>query len=299
MRRIAWISALLSGWFLAACAISPLERALDPDSREFLSRARYLITKEERESFLKLPPSERQDFVAEFWKKRDPTPDTEENEFRDRYFRRIEEANRLFKGEGGGPGWLQDRGRIYILLGQPSNRETYPRGMTFYGQPTEVWYYNFFPIVFIDYAWNGDYKLAPLDADQIAMINAAQIGWKPQISEVEGLNFHLELEKTEDGRLLVRLLIPYQKIWMKLEGQNLQTSLTLDLQLLDSSGKKIWEGQQDYSLSLTEQRLDEIKKENYVIEVPIPLKDGAILLDVSLTNTADGSKAHKKAKLNF
>jgi GWxTD domain-containing protein len=92
----------------------------------FLSQARYLVTKEEREAFLKLPPSERQDFKAEFWRKRDPTPETEENEFKDQYFQRIEEANQLSKSEGAGPGWIQDRGRIYILLGRLSNREIIP-----------------------------------------------------------------------------------------------------------------------------------------------------------------------------
>ena len=74
--------------------------------------------------------------MAEFWKKRDPDPDTEENEFKTQYFQRIDEANHLFT-DGGEPGWLQDRGRIYILLGPPADREVYPRGVTFYGIPTE------------------------------------------------------------------------------------------------------------------------------------------------------------------
>jgi len=61
--------------------------------------------------------------VEEFWKKRDPTPETETNEFKNEYFVRIGEANRFFT-EAAEPGWLQDRGRVDILLGPPTNRIT-------------------------------------------------------------------------------------------------------------------------------------------------------------------------------
>jgi len=58
----------------SSCITYKLEKALDPESKEFLSKARYIISKQERKIFLNLPPSEREAFIEEFWKKRDPDP---------------------------------------------------------------------------------------------------------------------------------------------------------------------------------------------------------------------------------
>jgi GWxTD domain-containing protein len=106
------------------------------------------------------PDPGRDGFIEAFWQKRDPVPATEVNEFKDEYYGRIGQANRLF-ADGGPNGWLEDRGRIHILLGPPWERRTYPRGVTFYGKPTEIWYYGSFPIVFTDSDWNGTYELDP------------------------------------------------------------------------------------------------------------------------------------------
>lgn len=63
---------------------------------EFLSKVRYIINKKERKIFLELPDSEKERFKDEFWERRDPDPETEENEFKMEYFNRIEKANDLF-----------------------------------------------------------------------------------------------------------------------------------------------------------------------------------------------------------
>ena len=93
-RALLFFSFLL---LLASCTLNKSGKNLDPESKKFLSQVTYVITKEERKIFLNLPPSERKGFIDEFWKRRDPNPDTEENEFKDEYFKRIEEANHLFK----------------------------------------------------------------------------------------------------------------------------------------------------------------------------------------------------------
>jgi len=139
-----------------------------------------------------------------------------------------------------------------------------------------------------------------LSADQIGMINSAQMDLRPKTSRDErAFDFGLQVNKTGEDRMLVRVSVPYKGIWMKLEGQNLQTRLDLLLELSDPSGKKVWEFQKNYSLSLTEQRLEEIINENYIIDVPVQLKAGTRTLYLSLTNTADGSKTYKRANLNF
>ncbi len=77
---------------------------------------------------------ERDQFIEAFWQRRDPTPDTEENEFKEEHYRRIAYANEHFAA--GVPGWKTDRGRIYIVFGPPDEIESHPSGGT-YERPME------------------------------------------------------------------------------------------------------------------------------------------------------------------
>lgn len=82
----------------------------------------YIITQSEKENFLKLMTNdEREDFIANFWLRRDPTPETEENEFRQTYYERLAFANENFAS--GIQGWRTDRGMIFILSGKPDKIE--------------------------------------------------------------------------------------------------------------------------------------------------------------------------------
>ncbi len=119
----AVVSVLLLAALLSACRLYKLARQLPPEYADFLSQVRYIITKEEEKIFLELPHSEKDRFIEEFWARRDPDPDTEENEFKTEFFKRVERANALFISEGK-PGWLTDRGRIYVLFGPPTDRIT-------------------------------------------------------------------------------------------------------------------------------------------------------------------------------
>src|ERR1700746_2450398 len=87
----------------------------------------YIITDEERRAFKKLAnDDERERFIEEFWRRRDPDPDTDENEYREEYYERIAYANEHFAS--GIPGWKTDRGRIYIMYGKPDEKESHPAG---------------------------------------------------------------------------------------------------------------------------------------------------------------------------
>lgn len=87
----------------------------------------YIITPEERAAFKKLQTDEeREEFIEQFWLRRDPDPDTPENEYREEYYRRIAYANEKFTS--GIPGWKTDRGRIYITWGPPDSVESRPAG---------------------------------------------------------------------------------------------------------------------------------------------------------------------------
>jgi GWxTD domain-containing protein len=280
---------------ILSCSAYKLEKNLDPESKDFYSKVRYIITKQERKIFLHLPPSDRKNFIEDFWKKRDPDPDTEWNEFKEEYFKRIEEANRLF-ADGGPSGWLQDRGRIYILLGPPEYREVYPRGKTFYGKPMEIWYYGFFPIVFVDNSWNGNYKLMPLSAHHLSEINRAQMAFKPKVASEEEVdfNFNLKIVKSKKDEVLTQIEISYKNIWFKEEDNQLKTILALSLIVFDSSEKKVWEYQKSYPVSITEEKFEEIIGKDYRMEIPIHLEPGEYSLVVELENRTDGSQASKK-----
>src|SRR5882672_1863611 len=89
----------------------------------------YIITDEERKAFKKLETDdERERFIEEFWRRRDPDPDTDENEFREEYYERVAYANEHYAS--GIPGWKTDRGRIYITWGKPDEVESHPSGGT-------------------------------------------------------------------------------------------------------------------------------------------------------------------------
>lgn len=88
---------------------------------------RWIITPEERKAFMQLSNDEERDqFIEAFWQRRDPTPDTPENEYKDDYYQRIAYANEHFSA--GTPGWRTDRGRIYIIYGKPDEVESHPTG---------------------------------------------------------------------------------------------------------------------------------------------------------------------------
>jgi GWxTD domain-containing protein len=164
---------LISGLILVADvpnALSMDERLerLSPEERSWLERdVLYIITERERDVFLTLETQEeRVRFVEAFWRKRDPNPATPANEYRDEHYRRIEHANKFLGRETFREGWRTDRGRYYILLGEP--RET----QRFEGYSevvsTELWFYqgeptmglpSFFYLLFFKRNDFGEYRL--------------------------------------------------------------------------------------------------------------------------------------------
>ena len=137
----------------------------------------YLITDEEKKAFKALATDEeRENFIENFWRRRDPNPDTEENEFREQYYERIAYANEHYSS--GLPGWKSDRGRIYIAWGKPDSVESHPSGGQ-YNRPSyegggetttypfEIWFYRHLDnvgdgleIEFVDPTGTGEYRLA-------------------------------------------------------------------------------------------------------------------------------------------
>jgi GWxTD domain-containing protein len=152
----------------------------------------YIITDEEKKTFLGLKTDEeREQFVEQFWLRRDPTPDTEENEFKEEHYRRIAYANEHYAS--GIPGWKTDRGRIYIEYGPPDEIESHPSGGTYERPieegggttstyPFEIWTYRYIEGVgtnvnleFVDTTMTGEYHytIDPSEKDALLYVPGA------------------------------------------------------------------------------------------------------------------------------
>jgi GWxTD domain-containing protein len=152
----------------------------------------YIITDEERQAFKRLKTDEeRQQFVESFWQRRDPTPDTEENEYKEEHYRRIAYANDHYAS--GIPGWKTDRGMIYIKYGPPDEIESHPSGGTYerpYEEgggetstyPFEDWRYRYIEgigtnvmIEFVDTTMSGEYHMTmdPSEKDALLYVPGA------------------------------------------------------------------------------------------------------------------------------
>jgi GWxTD domain-containing protein len=140
-------------------------KTLDPIYQDFLKLVTYIITPKEKEVFLQLTNDrDRNIFMDSFWKLRDPTPGTPQNEYKEEIIRRFNYVNKRFAS--GRPGWMTDRGRFYMILGEPNSYDRYPGNLGIV--PCEVWYYytdgsknlpSHFALVFFQKGGAGDYRL--------------------------------------------------------------------------------------------------------------------------------------------
>ena len=154
-----------------------LKQELSKTYRNWLNvDVRWIITDQERKAFLSLSNDEERDaFIEQFWQRRNPDPDSPENTYREEHYRRIAYANEHFAA--GKPGWMTDRGMIYIKFGPPDDIESHPSGGLYErpmdeggGEtstyPFETWHYRYLEgigenvnIEFVDTCMCGDYHM--------------------------------------------------------------------------------------------------------------------------------------------
>src|SRR2546425_11829150 len=171
-----------------------LRRWLDED-------VAYIITNEERAAFKALKTDEeREQFIEQFWLRRDPTPDTVENEFKEDHYARIAYANERYAS--GIPGWKTDRGRIYILYGKPAEVESHASGGNYERPiqegggttstfPFEIWRYRYIEgigneviLEFVDPTMSGEYHLTtdPNEKDALLRVPGAGLTFDEQVN---------------------------------------------------------------------------------------------------------------------
>ncbi len=174
----------------------------------------YIISDEERSAFLQLQTNEeREQFIEAFWQRRDPTPDTVENEFKEEHYRRIAYANERFSS--GIPGWKTDRGRIYIIWGPPDEIESHSAGSTYHrpdsegGGDTTVygfddWRYRYMEgigsniiIEFVDPTGTGEYRMTMDPGEKDALSHVP--GGGPSMMEQMGMSTQAQRFTRSDG----------------------------------------------------------------------------------------------------
>ena len=174
----------------------------------------YIITDEERKAFKRFnTDEEREQFVEQFWLRRDPTPDSMENEYKEEHYRRIAYANERYAS--GIPGWKTDRGRIYITFGPPDEIESHPSGGTYQrpiteggGEtstfPFEDWRYRYIDgigndvnIEFVDPTMTGEYRMTMDPSEKDALLYVPNAGLT--LSEQLGLSDKTARFRRTDG----------------------------------------------------------------------------------------------------
>lgn len=290
----------------------------------------YIITDAEKDIFINLPTElERGKFIENFWKKRDPNPETAENEFKLEYYKRIALANKFF-GTSSIDGWRTERGKIYILLGPPNEiqrdlRASETSFSTFHG-PKEIWSYWNLPnprlpynmeFVFVDKFGTGNYVLE----------RSLSLGQDNIDFDMDSLSYHFDymeymtealknpFENIDKLKGIVETQvtygqIPYEYDLFYLKGTEKRTFVPLVFEIPYSAlPQKVIEDEYCFSLSLlvnVSNNLGQIifeKSKDVNFKHPLTemnsLKDKTFRLQTSFSLEPDAHKIHLVVLDNF
>jgi GWxTD domain-containing protein len=282
---------ILAALILMSCGISR-KVALDPVSREFYETARLIMVQEEKNIFNHLPDQEsRQEFIRDFWAKRDPDSDTEENEFKEEFFSRIEYANRYFRE--GIPGWKTDRGRIFIYLGPPDKIEQRPyindpsiKGLLWWG-----YYRNRIGVEFVDTTGDGSYVInrhMGAMGNLLWAIDRAKFGQTFISSGSKYLDFDIRFDREKKE---IEISIPVSSLSFRAEDGLLKAYFEFKFFINEKGGLKKDEFTQIRSFAKPEDEV--LQLEQIIFNFPYDLKPGKYYFDVLVIGKEGIGKARK------
>jgi GWxTD domain-containing protein len=298
VRFVATICLILFAITLVNCGGGP-KIELDPTSEDFYETARLIMTKQERKIFRHLPDKKsRDEFIEDFWAKRDPDKQTEENEFREEFFRRIEYANsHFFEGP---PGWKTDRGRIYIYFGAPDRMEMDPmrnqQGLM--GWILWVYYRYGFAVYFFDRRGDGQYNIEPTPAelggglygDFSYAIEKARLGYLPQQDSMteKFMNFQLDYDKTNKEFIIS---LPTEALVFEEDESILKLDLEFEFFIYREESDAKDKMQHTEHFETTEEQI--LNQDKVIIAIPKELEPGKYFIDVVITVKPDVGKVRK------
>jgi GWxTD domain-containing protein len=255
---------------------------LDPESKDFYEFSRLIMSNQEKDIFFLLPDKEsRKEFIQDFWDKRDPDPETEENEFREEFYQRIEFANKRFIE--GIPGWKTDRGRIYIYLGPPDKIDQRPfinspdvKGLIWWG------YYRYrLGIEFVDKTGDGRYSLSRQSGAAgglLDVIEKAKFGRIFDDSDDAGkvfADFDVDYDaKTKE----IFVSIPVESLSFEAEENKLKADFVFEFFVYSKKSPEKFRFTRKKSFETTEEQALELEK--VVLTFPYDLKPGEYYFDV-------------------
>jgi len=291
----------------------------------------YIINEAEKKIFVNLPTeAERGKFIANFWKRRDPIPETQENEFKLDYYKRIAMANKFF-GASGIDGWRTERGKIYILLGPPHEiqRDMSPTSSsfsTFHG-PKEVWNYwglsnpklpYNMEIVFVDKFGTGNYVLErslSLAEGRSQNFNLDSTHYYFDYMEIMAEALRNPFEDMDKLKGIIRTQVTYDRIPLEydlfcLKGAGTRAYVPLVIEIPYSSlTQKEIEGKYYFSLTLVvnvSNKLGQIIYErskdinfNHTLAELESLKDKTVQAQTAMSVEIDAHKIHLLVLDNF
>lgn len=302
--KINFYKNIFSGWlalfFLLPVLNGCLKKSihLEPDLEGLGQAIQLVMTGLEREIYSNLQDKQaKEEFLEEFWAKRDPDLSTEINEFKVEFEKRLDFVNTHFQSEGI-PGWKTDRGRIYMYLGPPDRIYPQPfiNSPTVKGRITWIYYKYQAGVVFEDRLGNGSYEMRIDSYHSLRLLNAidrAKFGllqgeqaYRDEASSEIKIDY-----KLEKGELFIQ--IPLTALYFEEEGERFEVSLIFDIYIYDQRGKKAEKFTQEKKFSLDKEFL---KKEEYVTSsFPVELKPGKYYFDIKISDS-DGIARFRQIK---
>lgn len=294
MKNIFVLSLFVS---LSVSCGSYMKMKKDPFYADFFEKTSLIMTKEEIDIYKILPDEEsKKEFIEEFWRIRDPSPGTEENEAKTEFEERIKYANRWFwplsqtQGPNDEPdndaGWNTDRGRMYIILGPPDlvyiggvpymYGEIQDRRRFYQGTEERWWYSRYQLYLYFRMSSNAFLRLASYSAGFAAAIEDAKLNLIAQgYVEDVGRRFRFESEFA-DNQILI--MIPVKRVSFKEEDGNLNAKFRVKINIYHNH-KKVDEIEDTRSFKENEDELIEIKR--IVLKYPFePLLRGKYYFDI-------------------
>jgi len=262
---------------------------------DFYKLTRLIMLKDEIRIYKHLPNEEaKKEFFVDFWKKRDPTPETPENENLEEYERRLAFISKWFKEKIGRNGSLDsDRGKIYLLLGGPDERTT--RQISIYdnfGHPknvlSEIWIYNYYQLrlVFIDVHGHGRYRLNNWSTDLLSAIDRAK--FEIHNSSEKHKNFKFKANVKDKA---LKLDIPVKTLSFAENQNRMNARFKINL-FIYKDYKKIGEVEKTKEINTDKDKL--LSQKDIELSLPFDVaskgKKGKYLLDIVVEELESGAK---------
>lgn len=291
MRKISILIIIVILGLLTACTSKVKQMKQETYTDEFYTKTRLIMLKNEIKLYKHLPDNEaRKAFIEDFWKKRDPSPGTADNEYKDEYEQRLEYVERWFK-EGNLRGLESDRGKVYLMIGPPDQRsnqqvDTLDR----FGQPirvlAEIWTYQYYRMVlrFLDHDGFGIYRLKVWPIELLTAIEQEKARLNKDIKTEQQFKFKTAYK---DGKLNIRIGTGEVSFAENKEKDTMSVRFQVTFFVYRNYEKidKI-----NITHSVEERREDLLKLSHLLVDIPYKLTEkGAYIFDIIVKDLGTGA----------